>query len=162
MEVPNFLCIFAKEINAYPPLSEYIRLNGFVSLDAWWLFRGISVFIVMEQEIWKPVVGYEGLYEVSNLGNVRSVTRTVWQLYKYNTLKGKPMKLSKDRYGYLYCTLSKNGNRTQHMAHRMVAEDFLECEDTSKYCVDHINTVRTDNRVTNLRFCGLLVADYLG
>jgi len=118
-------------------------------------------FIFMEQEIWKPVVGYEGLYEVSNLGNVRSVTRTVLQPNKngvpiaYNTLKGKPMKLSKDRYGYLYCTLSKNGNRTQHMAHRMVAEAFLECEDPSKYCVDHINTVRTDNRVENLRFVSI-------
>lgn len=75
MEVQNFLCIFAKEINAYPPLSEYIRLNGFVSLDAWWLFRGISVFIVMEQEIWKDVVGWEGFYQVSNLGRVKSLDR---------------------------------------------------------------------------------------
>lgn len=115
----------------------------------------------MEQEIWKPVVGYEGLYEVSNMGNIRSVTRTVLQPNKngvpiaYNTLKGKPMKLSKDRYGYLYCTLSKNGKRTQHTAHRMVAEAFLECEEPSKYCVDHINTVRTDNRVANLRFVSI-------
>ena len=109
----------------------------------------------MEQEIWKPVVGYEGLYEVSNLGNVRSVTRTVWQLYKYNTLKGKPMKLSFDKYGYLGCTLSKNGEQSHGMVHRMVAEAFLECEDPSKYCVDHINTVRTDNRVVNLRFVSI-------
>ena len=112
----------------------------------------------MTVEIWKPVVGYEGLYEVSNLGNVRSVTRTVLQPNKshvpiaYNTLKGKPMKLSLDRYGYLYCKLSKNGKRTQHTVHRMVAAAFLECGCPSKYCVDHINTVRTDNRVENLRF----------
>ena len=112
-------------------------------------------FNFMEQEIWKPVVGYEGLYEVSNLGNVRSVTRTVWQLYKYNTLKGKPIKLSFDRYGYLGCTLSKNGKQSHGMVHRMVAEAFLECEDPSKYCVDHINTVRTDNRVVNLRYVSI-------
>ena len=162
MVVSDYLCNFAKEINAYPPLSEYIRLNGFVSLDAWWLFRGISVFfIVMEQEIWKPVAGYEGLYEVSNMGNIRSVTRTVLQQNKngvpiaYNTLKGKPIKLSKDRYGYLYCTLSKNGNKTPHMAHRMVAEAFLESGDPSKYCIDHINTVRTDNRASNLRYVSI-------
>ena len=120
-----------------------------------------STFIFMEQEIWKPVVGYEGLYEVSNMGNIRSVTRTVLQPNKngvpiaYNMLKGKPMKLSLDKYGYLYCALSKNGKRTQHTAHRMVAEAFLECEEPSKYCVDHINTVRTDNRVANLRFVSI-------
>ena len=124
-------------------------------------FGAFPFFIVMEQEIWKPVVGFEGLYEVSNMGNIRSVTRTVLQPNKngvpiaYNTLKGKPMKLSLDRYGYLYCTLSKNGKRTQHTAHRMVAEAFLECEEPSKYCVDHINTVRTDNRVVNLRFVSI-------
>ena len=118
-------------------------------------FGAFPFFIVMEQEIWKPVVGYEGLYEVSNMGNVRSVTRTVWQLYRYNTLKGKPMKLSFDRYGYLCCELSKNGKRSHCMVHRMVAEAFLECEDPSKYCVDHINTVRTDNRVVNLRFVSI-------
>jgi len=124
-------------------------------------FEAFPFFIVMEKEIWKPIVGYEGLYEVSNMGNIRSVTRTVLQPNKngipiaYNTLKGKPMKLSKDRYGYLYCTLSKNGKRTQHTAHRMVAEAFLECEEPSKYCVDHINTVRTDNRVANLRFVSI-------
>jgi len=121
-----------------------------------------GIFVIMEeQEVWKPVVGYEGLYEVSNMGNIRSVTRTVLQPNKnrvpiaYNTLKGKPMKLFLDRYGYLYCTLSKNGKRTQHMAHRMVAEAFLECKEPSKYCVDHINTVRTDNRVANLRFVSI-------
>lgn len=115
----------------------------------------------MEKEIWKPVVGYEGLYEVSNMGNIRSVTRTVLQPNKngvpiaYNTLKGKPMKLSKDRYGYLYCKLSKNGNRKQHTVHRMVAEAFLESGDPSRFCIDHINTVRTDNRVENLRFVSI-------
>lgn len=41
------------------------------------------------------------------------------------------------------------------MVHRMVAESFLGCEDPSKYCVDHINTVRTDNRVVNLRFVSI-------
>lgn len=106
----------------------------------------------MEQEIWKPVVGYEGLYEVSCMGNVRSVTRTVWQLYKYNTLRGKPMKLTKDKYGYLYCALSKDGKQKQGMVHRMVAEAFIRREDATKCCVDHINTIRTDNRVSNLRF----------
>ena len=59
-------------------------------------------------EIWRDIPGYEGLYQVSNLGNVKSVSRTV--IRKNNikhTLKGRKLKISKDRLGYLIVNLCK-------------------------------------------------------
>lgn len=99
-----------------------------------------------EQEEWRPVVGYEGLYEVSNLGRVR--------LLRSNRIA----KLTKqdDRHGgYMVVTLikyegSKRLARTGRI-HRLVAEAFIPNPE-NKPCIDHINTDPTDNRVENLRW----------
>lgn len=150
--VPTFLCIFAKEINAYPPLSEYIRLNGFVSLDAWWLFRGISVFIVMkEKEIWKPVKGFEGYYEISNLGRVKSVDRYVnWNGHKRH-VKEKIKDTHFDVHGYPCVTLCKDRKSRSYFLHRLLMEAFVPNPENKPF-IDHINTDVRDFRLSNLRW----------
>lgn len=87
-------------------------------------------------EEWKDIKGYEGLYQVSNLGRVkRKKILTPW--------------LGTDKYNYI--SLSKNGNVTKFKVHRLVAKAFIPNPD-NKPTVDHINRDRLDNRVENLRW----------
>jgi hypothetical protein len=95
-------------------------------------------------EIWKPIKDYEGLYEVSNLGRVKSLN--------YNRTKKEGMlKLFEDKDGYLMVNLSKDKITYQFKIHRLVAETFIPNPE-NKPCVDHINTIKNDNRVENLRW----------
>lgn len=95
-------------------------------------------------EIWRPIKGYEN-YEVSNLGRVKS-------LNYHRTDKEQIMKSYTTKKGYLRINLLKNGKGTKFLIHRLVAEAFIPNPD-NKPCIDHINTVRDDNRVENLRWC---------
>ena len=103
-------------------------------------------------ETWKPIKYYEGLYEVSSLGNVRSLDRYIMCGKQYCFLKGKPMKTCHDSNGYLITTLSKNSKVKRHYLHRLVAEAFIP-NPNSLPCIDHINTVKDDNKVENLKWC---------
>ena len=98
----------------------------------------------MEEEIWKPIKDFEGYYEVSNIGRVRSLN------YK-RTGKEKILKNIEDYKGYLEVVLTKNGKRKQFKVHRLVAEAFIPNPE-NKPCIDHINTIKSDNRVENLRW----------
>lgn len=106
-------------------------------------------------EIWKPIRGYEGWYEVSNLGRVKSVERDV--IYYVNGkqfvrhYKEKIKEPNTNRGGYLYVILYKNGVGETKRVHRLVAEAFIPNEE-NKPEIDHINTIRDDNRVENLRW----------
>lgn len=109
--------------------------------------------VSLEGEEWRDVVGYEGIYKVSNKGRVASLSRTVdRKRYKFVC---KP-KLLKDRIGkngYSTITLCDEYNN-QHPAsiHYIVASAFIQ--NPNNYpCIDHINTIRNDNRVENLRWC---------
>ena len=95
-------------------------------------------------EIWKPVKDYEGLYEISSLGRVKNLN------YR-GTGKEKILKNTEDRKGYSTISLRKNEKRKLLKVHRLVAEAFIPNPE-SKPCVDHINTIRNDNRVENLRW----------
>lgn len=90
------------------------------------------------EEVFVKVKGYAG-YEVSNLGNIRSV------------YTGKIMKAHTVRGEYLQIGLTQNGKQKNFMVHRLVAEAFLPNPE-NKPCVDHIDTIRTNNVVTNLRW----------
>ena len=98
----------------------------------------------MEGEIWLPVVGYEGLYEVSNMGRVKTLN------FKRSG-KEKIMKQSFDGNGYLRVGLRKDGKLKLNSVHRLVAQTFIENKE-NKLEVDHISTVKTDNRVENLKW----------
>lgn len=91
-------------------------------------------------EIFVDVLGYEGLYKVSNLGNVLSVKRN------------KLLKSSKDSYGYLVVALYKNGERKTCKIHRLVATAFLENK-LQLPQVNHRDENKENNNVSNLEFC---------
>lgn len=105
-------------------------------------------------ETWKGIKGFENEYEISNQGNLRSKDRFV-KHYKegYNRFyKGsiKKVRLSSD--GYLKCNLKKDGNRYDFRVHRLVAIAFLS-NNQDYELVNHINGIKTDNRVENLEWC---------
>lgn len=96
-----------------------------------------------EKEIWKPVLGYEGLYEVSNLGRVKSLPR--------ETTKGGLIKLyANKRNGYVYVCLSKNGKAHTLRLHRLVLEAFTDYVSGNGLVIDHIDCDKTNNRLDNL------------
>ena len=91
----------------------------------------------MEQ--WKDIEGYEGLYQVSDMGNVKSL------------VSNKNLKPYTTSFGYLQVNLSKDGKKKTFKVHRLVARAFIENPE-NKEEVDQIDTNRTNNRVTNLRW----------
>ena len=103
-------------------------------------------------ETWKPIKGYEGLYEVSSLGNVRSVDRHLMFSDRCCFLKGKPRKPYYKSDGYLKVRLYKNGQGKNYSVHRLVAEAFIPNPNDLPF-IDHINTIRDDNKVENLQWC---------
>lgn len=84
----------------------------------------------MEKECWKDVKGYEGLYQVSTLGRVKSLPR--------NTTHGKILKSIVDKDGYLYVNLYNNGYRKKMKIHRLVAQAFIP-NPQNKPEVNHID-----------------------
>ena len=105
----------------------------------------------MDNEIWKPVSGFEGYYEVSSLGRIRSVERYVKQADHLRYVKPKIKQITIGRGGYPSVTLCKNRRSRQYRIHRLVAEAFIPNPDNKPF-VDHLNTDRTDFRIENLRW----------
>lgn len=105
-------------------------------------------------EIWKPVKEFEGLYEVSNLGNVRSLNYHNWGVIHNLT----PVE-SKD--GYLRVCLSKDAKQFNKSVHQMVAQAFLDNPNEFSQ-VNHINEKKTDNRVENLEWCDCMYNNNYG
>ena len=103
------------------------------------------------EEIWKDIEGYEGLYQASNLGRVKRLAKTTKFGNSYKTFQENITDGYVDDVGYKYVILSKNGIKTRYRIHKLVAYLFIPNPD-NKPEIDHINTIRTDNRVNNLRW----------
>lgn len=103
-------------------------------------------------EKWKPVKDFEGLYEVSDKGRVRSVPRTIQRKGGGTmTYKGKVLKPDVTKQGYLKVYLSKNSKKKNCLVHRLVAEAFIPNPKGYEQ-VNHKNTDKADNAVSNLEW----------
>jgi hypothetical protein len=105
----------------------------------------------MKNEIWKDIKDYEGFYQVSNTGFVRSVSRIVRKWDGEKMHHGQLLKGDKSKTGYMRVTLSKKDVKKRFLVHQIVARHFLEPRPGVDH-IDHINGDPTDNRVSNLRW----------
>lgn len=108
-------------------------------------------------EEWRNIEGYEGLYQVSNYGRVKSLDRLVNQKHysgcnTKHLYKGKILKLRKSYNGYIFAYLTKNKIQKKYLVHRLVARAFLKRESNEDY-VNHLNCDLTNNTVENLEWC---------
>lgn len=95
-------------------------------------------------EIWKDIIGYEGLYEVSNFGNIKSLGNN-------KKRKEKIRKPTLDSRGYLHIGLNKNGKCKSRTIHQLVAESFLNHKPCGlKLVVNHIDVNKQNNKSDNL------------
>lgn len=99
----------------------------------------------MDNEIWKDVPGYAGLYQISDKGRVMS-------LCGFHNVDQRIMKLDKTRGGYYQISLHKNGKEERFKVHRLVAMAFIPNPDNLPQ-INHKNEIKTDNRVENLEWC---------
>lgn len=105
------------------------------------------------QEIWKPIPGYEGYYEASSLGRIRSVDRYThngWGSYTYH--KSQLMKCRIVSNGYAHVKLTKNGQRSEPLVHRIIAVVFLP-NPFNLPQINHRDGNKANNAVSNLEWC---------
>lgn len=107
----------------------------------------------MSNEIWKDIKYYEGIYQISNIGRVKRLKRSLKRKDgKMYSVKEKILKTSYDRDGYLFITLRKDEKHKGFRVHRLVAQAFIS-NITSKETINHLNGIKDDNRVENLEWC---------
>ena len=106
-----------------------------------------------DNELWKPIVGYEGLYEVSNLGRVRSLPHKVQAWFGTRISPSKILSLHTNKAtGYFSVCLCKDNKKRNHLVHRLVAEAFVVNSNFLPQ-VNHKNEIKADNRAENLEWC---------
>ena len=105
-------------------------------------------------EIWKNIENFEGYYQISNFGRVKSLARQQKGRIpgKFQSVKEKILKLSKNRDGYLHCIACKDRKEYHFYVHRIVAKAFLQKID-GKICVNHKDGNKNNNSLSNLEWC---------
>ena len=111
-----------------------------------------SLIITMTEEIWKPIEGYEGQYEISSYGRVKSLKRPYENNGGIQWTKERILSPGKDKDGYLQVNLHCNGKQHQRKIHRLVAQAFLPNPDNLPM-VNHKDEDKTNNNVDNLEWC---------
>lgn len=99
--------------------------------------------IELKNEQWKDIDGYDGMYQVSDLGRVRSKKYGYW----------KVLRQGKTNWGYLQVALSKENKVKRFSVHRLVAQAFIPNDDESKTQINHRNECKDCNKVSNLEWC---------
>lgn len=112
------------------------------------------------QEIWKDIKGYEGKYQISNYGKVKSLPKQMGRGMGYTT-KEKVLKYSISSRGYCNVILCKNGKTKTFLLHRLVATYFVPNPNNYKQ-VNHKNECKTDNNWHNLEWCNQLYNNTYG
>lgn len=107
----------------------------------------------MNNEIWKPIKGYDGIYEISNFGRVKSLERKVYANFKFGKTRTYKERILKPGIvnGYKQVKLRDNSNKIVYV-HRLVAEAFIN-NPKNYNTVNHKNGNKQDNRVENLEWC---------
>lgn len=97
----------------------------------------------LKNEVWRDVDGYDGMYQVSDLGRVRSKKYGYWRVMRPET----------NMKGYLRLGLSKDNKKRCFSVHRLVAQAFIHNDDETKTQINHIDECKQNNRVSNLEYC---------
>ena len=105
------------------------------------------------KEIWKDIKDYEGLYQVSNLGRVKSLERLAKSNNNnYRIVKKKFLKKYEDKDGYIKVSLNKNAKSKAYAMHRLIAEAFIP--NPNNYpCINHKDENKQNNNLENLEWC---------
>lgn len=109
------------------------------------------------EEIWKDIEGYEGIYEVSSYGRVRSVERIAKRLDRYSNIstykvRGKTIKQWKRADGYMSVTLRIDKKQKTYLVHRLVIETFIPNPDALQW-INHKDENKMNNNISNLEWC---------
>lgn len=107
------------------------------------------------EEMWKDIQGYEGFYQASNLGRVRSIPRVIVDRKNNRFFKGRILKSYLDKDGYPTIILSKSNKKRVIHVHRLVAQVFIPNLE-NKEQVNHIDGDKQNNRIENLEWCSNL------
>lgn len=105
--------------------------------------------IMLSSEVWQDIQGYSGIYQVSTLGRIRSLKKG----------KIKLLKPYINNMGYAVLSLYANHKQKTYHVHKLVAETFLVKVDDKNY-IDHINGIKTDNRINQYDLSGNYIATY--
>lgn len=108
-------------------------------------------------EVWRPIPGYEGYYEASSFGTVRSLDRVTKKrhysgIYHMIKIKGRNLKPNPAKDGYLHIALSVNGEVTRAQLHRVIALTFID-GGSGILVVNHKDGDKTNNAISNLEWC---------
>lgn len=113
------------------------------------------------EEVWKPIKGYEGIYEVSNHGRIKSLQRIRNNKNGLITRKTSIRKPQVSRGGYLCVVLRKYNDPKCYYVHRLVASAFIPNPNNYPF-INHIDEVKTNNQVSNLEWCSRLYNNNFG
>ena len=109
-------------------------------------------FNLLENEIWRDIKGYEGLYQVSNYGRVKSIERKRWNRFDYIATPERILKARVDKKGYIKYALYKNGKQKNINGHKLVIQAFIK-NVYNKPQINHKDGNKLNNKLNNLEYC---------